>query len=117
MPDEASDRSLVRRFRAGQAGAPTQLYLRYAQRLHALATRQASAELVRRVDPEDIVQSCQTSRSNRSDGSVSTDSLTCTVCVRSCFPDKLRRIGKSAPLFHRRQTDDRPLCFDSGVPP
>jgi RNA polymerase sigma-70 factor (ECF subfamily) len=57
MPDEASDRSLVRRFRAGQADAPTQLYLRYAQRLHALATRQASAELVRRVDPEDIVQS------------------------------------------------------------
>jgi RNA polymerase sigma-70 factor (ECF subfamily) len=58
MPDdEASDRSLVRRFRDGQADAPTQLYLRYAQRLHALATKQTSAELARRVDPEDIVQS------------------------------------------------------------
>lgn len=58
MPDEeASDRSLVRRFREGQADAPTQLYLRYAQRLRALAEKQASAELVRRVDPDDIVQS------------------------------------------------------------
>ena len=58
MPDEeASDRSLVRRFRHGQADAPTQLYLRYAQRLHALATKQTSAGLARRVDPEDIVQS------------------------------------------------------------
>jgi RNA polymerase sigma-70 factor, ECF subfamily len=58
MPnDEASDRSLVRRFRHGQADAPTQLYLRYAARLHALATKQTSADLARRVDPEDIVQS------------------------------------------------------------
>jgi RNA polymerase sigma-70 factor (ECF subfamily) len=58
MPDEdASDRSLVRRFREGQADAPTQLYLRYAQRLRALAEKQTSAELARRVDPEDIVQS------------------------------------------------------------
>ncbi len=55
--DEASDRSLVRRFRGGQADASTQLYLRYAKRLHALATKQMSAELARRVDPEDIVQS------------------------------------------------------------
>jgi RNA polymerase sigma-70 factor, ECF subfamily len=58
MPDDpASDRSLVRRFRSGQADAPTQLYLRYAHRLHALATKQTSAELARRLDPEDIVQS------------------------------------------------------------
>ncbi|MDB5350334.1 MAG: sigma-70 family polymerase sigma factor [Planctomycetota bacterium] len=55
--DEASDRSLVRRFRHGQADAPTQLYLRYAQRLHALAAKQTSGELARRVEPEDIVQS------------------------------------------------------------
>ncbi len=58
MPDEdASDRSLVRRFRQGQADAPTRLYLRYAKRLHALAARQTSADLARRVDPEEIVQS------------------------------------------------------------
>lgn len=57
MPDDASDRSLVRRFRHGQADAPTQLYLRYAQRLRSLAMRQTSSELAPRFDPEDIVQS------------------------------------------------------------
>jgi RNA polymerase sigma-70 factor, ECF subfamily len=54
--DESSDRSLLRRFRHGQADAPTQLYLRYADRLQALAARQTSPELGRRLDPEDIVQ-------------------------------------------------------------
>ena len=57
IDDEASDHSLVRRFRHGQEDAPTKLYIRYAQRLHALATKQTSNELARRVDPEDIVQS------------------------------------------------------------
>jgi RNA polymerase sigma factor (sigma-70 family) len=52
-----SDRSLLRRFQRGQADASTQLYLRYAERLHALAMAQSSRELARRVDPEDIVQS------------------------------------------------------------
>jgi RNA polymerase sigma-70 factor (ECF subfamily) len=57
MPeDESSDRSLLWRFRNGQADAPTRLYLRYAERLQALADRQTSAELSRRLDPEDIVQ-------------------------------------------------------------
>jgi RNA polymerase sigma-70 factor (ECF subfamily) len=41
----------------GQADASTQLYLRYAQRLHALVTAQSSRDLARRVDAEDIVQS------------------------------------------------------------
>lgn len=52
-----SDRSLLRRFRQGQSDAATQLYLRYARRLRALATRQFSPDLARRVDPDDIVQS------------------------------------------------------------
>jgi RNA polymerase sigma-70 factor, ECF subfamily len=57
MPeDESSDRSLLWRFRNGQADAPTRLYLRYAERLQALADRQTSGELGRRLDPEDIVQ-------------------------------------------------------------
>jgi RNA polymerase sigma factor (sigma-70 family) len=57
MPeDESSDRSLLRRFRHGQADAPTRLYLRYAKRLQALAARQTSSDLGRRLDPEDIVQ-------------------------------------------------------------
>ena len=58
MADERpSDQSLLRRFQRGQADASTLLYLRYANRLHALAAKQTSAELARRVDPEDIVQS------------------------------------------------------------
>src|SRR5512135_2484218 len=58
MPDETpSDHSLLRRFRRGQDDAPTLLYLRYAERLRALAARQSSPGLAARVDPEDIVQS------------------------------------------------------------
>jgi RNA polymerase sigma-70 factor, ECF subfamily len=57
-PSEAvSDRSLVRRFQRGQSDAPTQLYLRYAERLHALAAAQSSPDLARRVEPDEIVQS------------------------------------------------------------
>ena len=58
MDDEApSDHSLLRRFRGGQRDAPTRLYLRYAERLRALAAAQRSPGLAARVDPEDIVQS------------------------------------------------------------
>jgi RNA polymerase sigma-70 factor, ECF subfamily len=53
----ASDHSLLRRFQGGQPDASTQLYLRYAERLHALVTSQSSADLARRVDAEEIVQS------------------------------------------------------------
>ena len=52
-----SDRSLLRRVQRGQADASTALYLRYAARLHALATSQTSDALARKVDPEEIVQS------------------------------------------------------------
>ena len=58
MPEEPpSDHSLLRRFRRGGDDAPTQLYLRYAERLRALAAAQSSPGLATRVDPEDIVQS------------------------------------------------------------
>jgi RNA polymerase sigma-70 factor (ECF subfamily) len=53
----ASDRSLLRRLQHGQADASTELYLRYAERLLALAAAQTAPDLARRVDPEDIVQS------------------------------------------------------------
>jgi RNA polymerase sigma-70 factor (ECF subfamily) len=57
-PAEAlSDRSLLRRFRSGQPDAATELYLRYAERLHALAEGQCAVDLAPRVGPEDIVQS------------------------------------------------------------
>jgi RNA polymerase sigma-70 factor (ECF subfamily) len=52
-----SDRSLLRRFRGGQPDAATELYLRYAARLHALAAGQAAPDLAPRLDPDDIVQS------------------------------------------------------------
>jgi RNA polymerase sigma-70 factor (ECF subfamily) len=54
---QASDHSLLRRFRSGNQDAATQLYLRYAARLRALALAQCSPQLARRVDIDDIVQS------------------------------------------------------------
>jgi RNA polymerase sigma-70 factor (ECF subfamily) len=47
----------LRRFRSGQTDAATELYLRYAERLNALAAGQCGPDLAPRVDPEDIVQS------------------------------------------------------------
>jgi RNA polymerase sigma-70 factor, ECF subfamily len=56
-PGDVSDRSLLRRFQQGQTDASTELYIRYAQRLMAVAAAQTSSDLAQRVDPEDIVQS------------------------------------------------------------
>jgi RNA polymerase sigma factor (sigma-70 family) len=52
-----SDRSLLRRFRDGQTDAATQLYVRYASRLLAVAAARTSPSLASRFDPEDVVQS------------------------------------------------------------
>jgi RNA polymerase sigma-70 factor (ECF subfamily) len=52
-----SDHSLLRRLRGGSEDAATQLYLRYANRLRALARTKVSDDLGRRLDVEDIVQS------------------------------------------------------------
>jgi RNA polymerase sigma-70 factor, ECF subfamily len=57
LPEPTTDASLLRRFRRGEEDAATQLYLRYADRLRALANAQASPDLKQRVDPDDIVQS------------------------------------------------------------
>jgi RNA polymerase sigma-70 factor (ECF subfamily) len=56
-PSGTSDRSLLQRLRQGSEDAATQLYLRYAHRLRALAQTQCSADLARRLDTEDLVQS------------------------------------------------------------
>ncbi len=57
-PDEPpSDRSLLRRFRAGQPDAATLLFLRYAERLQGLARARFASDLKPRVDPDDLVQS------------------------------------------------------------
>jgi RNA polymerase sigma-70 factor, ECF subfamily len=52
-----SDRSLLLRFKAGSQDAATELYLRYAKRLQALAKAQTGQQLKTRFDPEDVVQS------------------------------------------------------------
>jgi RNA polymerase sigma-70 factor (ECF subfamily) len=57
LDEVISDRSLLRRFQGGQPDASTELYVRYAERLHALVASQSSPDLARRVDAEDIVQS------------------------------------------------------------
>ena len=54
---EQSDRTLLRRFQSGEGDAATELYLRYAGRLQALARMQTSTNLSARFDPEDVVQS------------------------------------------------------------
>ncbi|RPI85694.1 MAG: sigma-70 family RNA polymerase sigma factor [Planctomycetaceae bacterium] len=54
---DASDLTLLARLRAGEPDAATELYLRYARRLHSLAQKQISTSLARRIDPEEIVQS------------------------------------------------------------
>ena len=58
LPGSApSDRSLLLRFQRGQGDAATELYLRYANRLHALVLAQRGIDLAARLDPDDIVQS------------------------------------------------------------
>jgi RNA polymerase sigma-70 factor (ECF subfamily) len=54
---QASDHSLLRRFRRGSQDAATQLYVRYVHRLRALVRANCSSQLTRRLEPEDIVQS------------------------------------------------------------
>lgn len=54
---QTSDASLLRRLRLGSGDAATQLYFRYARRLHALAQAQSSPDLARRIDAEELVQS------------------------------------------------------------
>ena len=55
--EKISDRSLLRRFQHGRSDASTELYLRYAERLMAVAASQSSATWPAGSSPEDIVQS------------------------------------------------------------
>ena len=52
-----SDRTLLRRFRAGDEDAATALYRRYAERLAQLARTQTDRRLAPRFDSQDVVQS------------------------------------------------------------
>ena len=53
----ASDHSLLERYRLGNQDAAREIYLRYAQRLRALAQAQISGGLAGKVEADDIVQS------------------------------------------------------------
>jgi RNA polymerase sigma-70 factor (ECF subfamily) len=57
MENPASSAELVQRWRDGDQQAATTLWLRYAERLLALARKRLSGKLARHVDPEDVVQS------------------------------------------------------------
>ncbi|MEZ6117803.1 MAG: ECF-type sigma factor [Pirellulaceae bacterium] len=65
---EPSDGSLLRRIQGGEEDAATQLYLRYSNRLIALAKHNTSPELAVRFDPEDVVQSVFRSFFRRASG-------------------------------------------------
>lgn len=56
-PNEATDRTLLRRVREGESDAATALYDRYARRLLALAATRTGRDLAPRLDPEDVLQS------------------------------------------------------------
>jgi len=55
--DEPSDYLLLWRYRSGSQEAAREIYLRYAERLRALARLKCTPTLARRVDADDIVQS------------------------------------------------------------
>ncbi len=56
-PAPGDDQSLLQRYKRGDDDAATELYMRYAHRLKALAHAQTSTDLKQRVDSEDLVQS------------------------------------------------------------
>ena len=51
------DHTLLHRFRRGEGDAATEIYLRYAQRLRALASNKTPPALSPRFDADDVVQS------------------------------------------------------------
>ena len=57
MADDERSGNLVARWRQGDQQAAAELFRRYVSRLTALARSRLPAQLARRVDPEDIVQS------------------------------------------------------------
>ncbi len=54
---DPTDQTLLRRFKCGEADAATELYIRYANRLEQLASKQTSPDLAFRVSSDEIVQS------------------------------------------------------------
>lgn len=57
MEKSPSAEQLLQRWSEGDHDAAQELYERYVQRLYELATQQMGAQLLRRIGPDDIVQS------------------------------------------------------------
>jgi RNA polymerase sigma-70 factor, ECF subfamily len=102
--EHRSDRSLLRRFRSGEEDAATQLFLRYASRLRALATSQTSPVLAPRFDADDVVQSVFRTFFRRASSGLydvpEGDELWQLLLVLSL--NKIRSLGS----FHRAQKRD-----------
>jgi len=56
-PSARTDHKLLHRYQAGDDTAATDLYLRYAPRLRALARQYCAPDFAGRFDPDDVVQS------------------------------------------------------------
>jgi RNA polymerase sigma-70 factor, ECF subfamily len=56
-PPPRSDKSLLRRYRAGDSDAATALYRRYARRLRGLVAKHCGRGFGGRFDPDDVTQS------------------------------------------------------------
>lgn len=102
--EQRSDRSLLRRFRLGEEDAATQLFLRYASRLRALANAQTSTSLAPRFDADDVVQSVFRTFFRRASSGLydvpEGDELWQLLLVLSL--NKIRSLGS----FHRAQKRD-----------
>src|SRR5437879_5530378 len=55
--DRTDDRDLIAALRAGNESAARELFDRYCERLMRLARRRIGHQMLRRVDPEDVIQS------------------------------------------------------------
>ena len=99
-----SDASLLSRIRRGDDDAATGLYLRYAQRLQALARANTPDQLATRFDPEDVVQSVFRTFFRRAEEGFfdvpAGDELWQLLMVIAL--NKVRALGK----YHRRQKRD-----------
>lgn len=108
-----SDATLLRRLRAGDEDAATQMYVRYATRLHALARRKCAADLGTRLDAEDIVQSVFRTffrRAGRGEYQVPAgDELWKLLLVISL--NKIRKVA----AFHRAAKRDVRKTADGGI--
>lgn len=98
---------LMARLRAGQSDAAAQVFTRFANRLIALARKQLDPEILRKVDPEDVLQSVFRSFFSRYPSGQfgefeSWDNLWAILAVIT-----LRKCGHRIDYFHAARRDVR----------